>query len=829
MLALGVVALGVVALGAVGAVAAAAGGPDYQRLRREHWAYQPLRQVEAPAVDPADNWPHNGVDRFIAARLNAAGLKPVGDAERATLARRVYFDLTGLPPTPKQLDDFASDSRPDAYERLVDSLLASPRFGERWGRHWLDVVRFGESVTLRGFVLPDTWRFRDYVIEAFNSDRPLNQFMQEHIAGDLMPADTVAERRRQMTGTTFLVMGNTNLEEQDKQQLRMDVVDEQLDTIGKAFLAQTIGCARCHDHKFDPIPTSDYYAMAGILRNAKAMEHANVSKWISVPLPEEPAVEAELKKHAQAIAALEAKLNKLGKSAKTAAIVAIKDVPGIVVDDEAAKKVGDWTHSTSIKTYVGDGYLHDDNSKKGERTLTFQPQIPKTGRYEVRLSYQTGKNRATNVPVYILSEDGERTITVDEKNPPAIDGRFVSLGTFTFLKDGQGYVLVSNEGTNGVVVVDAVQFLPADDAVVAGVASGKSGARDEKFAKEAKQLSAELKRLHESGPQREMIISVVDEKEMGDTQVNVRGSVHTLGATVPRGYLSCVPVKSSPKIPAGESGRLQLAQWLAAPDNPLPARVMANRVWHWLMGEGIVRTVDNFGTTGEPPSHPELLDYLARRFVEENWSVKHLVREIVLSRTYQLSSASDTKDLAADPENRLRWRMDRRRLDAECIRDAMLAISGELDLTMGGVTYKVGMGADYNFVQGSNRRSVYLPVFRNTLPELFQAFDFADPSMVVGRRNVSTVAPQALFLMNHPFPREQAEATAKRLLADGSLGDDDARLDFATRAILGRGPTADERSTLTGFVQSRGAGNRAAAWADVVHALFASTDFRYVN
>jgi hypothetical protein len=458
--------------------------------------------------------------------------------------------------------------------------------------------------------------------------------------------------------------------------------------------------------------------------------------------------------------------------------------------------------------------------------LTFQPRISKTGRYEVRLSYMPGKSRATNVPVYILSEDGEKTITVNERKPPLIDGRFVSLGTYTFLKDGQGYVLISNEGTKGHVVADAVQFLPVDES--ASSTSNAKSAGNDRIEKEIQHLTAELKRLNESGPQRQTIVSVVDEKEMGDTQINVRGNVHTLGATVPRGFLSCVPVKSPPKIGSDESGRLQLAQWLAAPDNPLPARVMANRVWHWLMGDGIVRTVDNFGTTGEPPSHPELLDYLATRFVEENWSVKRLVREIVLSHTYQLSSTSDAKDLAADPESRLRWRMNRRRLDAECIRDAMLAVSGEFDLTTGGSTYKPGMQFDYGYAQTSKRRSVYLPVFRNALPELFQVFDFADPSMVVGRRSVSTVAPQALFMMNNTFPRERAEAAAKRLLADELLRDDDARLDFATRAILGRSATTDERSTLIGFLQSRG-DNRDAAWADVVHALFASTDFRYVN
>jgi hypothetical protein len=398
---------------------------------------------------------------------------------------------------------------------------------------------------------------------------------------------------------------------------------------------------------------------------------------------------------------------------------------------------------------------------------------------------------------------------------------------YTFLKDGQGYVLVSNEGTNGYVIADAVQFLPADESAGASATTTTGGGND-KLESEVKKLTAELKRLTESGPKRQSIVSVVDEKEMGDTQVNVRGNVHTIGATVPRAFLSCVPVKSPPSISANESGRLQLAQWLAAPDNPLPPRVMANRVWHWLMGEGIVRTVDNFGTTGEPPSHPELLEYLANRFVEENWSVKRLVREIVLSHTYQLSTADDATNVAADPENRLRWRMDRRRLDAECIRDAMLSVSGRLDLTLGGPTYKPGLQFDYGYAQTSERRSVYLPAFRNAMPELFQVFDFADPSMVVGRRNVSTVAPQALFMMNHPFPREQAEAAAKRLLADSSLSDDEARLRRAAQLVLGRSPTDAERDVLFGFLKA-GGDNRQAAWTDVVHALFSSTDFRYVN
>ncbi len=274
---------------------------DQPAATGSHWAYQPLQTVPPPAVQDSA-WPANDLDRFILARLEAKGLRPVGDAERATLARRLAFALTGLPPTPRDIDRFVNDDRPEALGALVDKLLASPRFGERWARHWLDIVRFGESVSLRGFIFPEAWRYRDYVIDAFNEDRPYDQFLREQVAGDLLPASSLAEQQRQVVATTFLALGNTNFEEQDKQQLEMDFIDEQLDTLGKALLAQTIGCARCHDHKFDPIPARDYYALAGILRNATALEHANVSKWIELPLPLAPddearfaAQEAELK------------------------------------------------------------------------------------------------------------------------------------------------------------------------------------------------------------------------------------------------------------------------------------------------------------------------------------------------------------------------------------------------------------------------------------------------------------------------------------------------------------------------------------------------------
>jgi Protein of unknown function (DUF1553)/Protein of unknown function (DUF1549)/Planctomycete cytochrome C len=786
---------------------------------RKFWAYKPVAAPAPPPVKETE-WATNEIDRFILAKLEEKGLKPSPDADRTTLARRVFFDLTGLPPTPEEVDAFIANNDPRAFDNLVDRLLTSPRFGERWGRHWLDVARFGESLTLRGFILKEAWRYRDYVIEAFDRDLPFNQYVREQIAGDLLPAASLDDRRRQLVATTFLALGNTNLEEQDKAQLRMDVVDEQLDVIAKGFLAQTVTCARCHDHKFDPIPTADYYALAGILRNAKAMEHANVSKWIEVPLPGTPAEEAELRKHEAAVAALQARIK--AETAKAGPMVVkvlpVADVPGIVVDDVQAKKVGEWQHSTHSGTYIGDGYLHDQNSGKGEKTLTFQPDLPGAGRYEVRLAYSPGTSRSEAVPVTVFSADGEKTVHVDMRKAPPLDGRFVSLGEYRVEKNGQGYVIIATEGTKGHVTADAITFIQLD------APAKREPAPRTGDGNTVKALEAELKRLQESGPKRQMVMTVVEEAKIEDAKVHVRGSVHNLGPAATRGFLKVaggVPAM----LPVNQSGRKELAEWIASADNPLTARVIVNRGWHWLFGSGLVRTTDNFGTTGELPSHPELLDHLAARFVADGWSVKRLVRSIVLSRTYRQSAANPAA-ANADPENRLFARTNRRRLEAECIRDNMLAVSGQLAPDRGGPTYPASLPADYGYKSMDTRRSVYLPVFRNAMPESLEAFDFADPSVVTGQRNVSTVAPQALFLLSHPFPAEQARHATERLLAE-SLPDDAARLTRVYRLALGREPTAGERAVAGRFL-ARG-GDAKEAWTGLFHALFASADFRYVD
>ena len=826
----------------------------------DFWAYQAPEKTVPPHTND-EQWAHNEIDSFILANLESKGVRPGSDADKTTLIRRVFYDLIGLPPTPKDIDQFLTDNRQHAFRLLVDRLLASPQFGERWGRHWLDVVRFAESVTLRGLVFSEAWRYRDYVVNAFNNDLPYDEFIQEQIAGDLMPSSSVAEKQNRLIATTFLTLGNTNLEDQDKAQLRMDVVDEQLDTIGKTFMGQTFGCARCHDHKFDPIPTRDYYALAGILRNTVTLIDANVSNWIEVPLPLEPDQEKRLQAHEAAVTRLKSEIKTLkatvtslsdsspqsGTSAKTSPI-RVQDLQGLILDDAQAARVGEWKYSQHTKSYVGNGYLHDLNSGKGQKMVTFHPAIRESGQYEVRLAFTPGSNRADNVPVTIVTADSKKVIHVNQQETPPILGRFISLGLHRFEQNDKSSVQISNQGTMGHVIADAVQFLPLEVLTKSEKNAGSVPIREitattsEKLKiarKNLADLESKLKELNSSGPKRPMVMSVKEDESIRDIHVHIRGNVHSLGKPVPRGVLKVATHGTPPRIPKSESGRLQLGEWLSSRSNPLTARIMANRVWHWLLGSGIVRTPDHFGSMGENPSHPELLDFLAVGFMENDWSVKHLIREIVLSRTYQLSSETsssgetNTPELStiSDPENRLFGRMNRRRLEAECIRDTILFVSGALEFNMGGNTIEAGTKADYGYADTHSRRSIYVPVFRNALPELFDVFDFANPSMVTGRRNVSTVAPQALFLLNHPFVMEQARRTADRFLTEPEINDH-ARIIEVYRSVLGRFPSGKEHEQAEIFLNGsevNSHGKRAEVWAQFVQALLASIDFRYLN
>lgn len=652
---------------------------------RQHWAYRPLLHAVTPVVSNSSSDPRSPIDAFVMNRLQSDGFRPAPEARPVSLIRRTYFDLVGLPPEPEQIDEFTADDRPDAFERIVDRLLASPQFGERWSRHWLSVVRFGESMTLRGFIFPEAWRYRDYVIDAFNSDLPYDRFVIEQIAGDLLPAESLAETQRQKIATTFLALGNNNLEEQDKQQLRMDVVDEQLEAICKGFLAQTVGCARCHDHKFDPIPTRDYYAMAGILANVKTLEEANVSTWLELPLPVEP-----------------------------------------------------------------------------EREAIF-------ARQEATLSELQSKIKAVT--------DAQKKLTS-----------------------------------------------PASDTTNSGDSSERKDANQ--LSDQLKQLKKELQELSENGPQRPKYMSVTEEKQIDDIPVHIRGTVHNLGEKVPRGFLQVLDFHEAKSLPASQSGRKEFGEWIVHRDNPLAARVISNRVWHWLMKSGLSRSPDNFGTTGDKPVHGELLDRQAGRFLEKNGSLKEVIREIVLSHTYRQASDANINPRLSDPENRLLSHANRNRLDAECLLDAILTISGQRVDQLGGRTIVGRATEDYGYMHTSRRRAVYWPVFRNSLPEIFEAFDFADPSIPTGGRSVSTVATQSLFFLNNPWVESYAQYSAQRIL-DQPERTDENRIERAFRMTLGRPPSAREMQIASETLISHD--SREKAWTGLFKALFASIDFRYVE
>jgi len=816
---------------------------------KSFWAFQPRSEINPPSVDQTE-WPASDIDRFVLAGLEREGLAPNGMADRATLLRRIHYDLVGLPPTPEEIGEFTRDPSHRALEKVVDRLLNSPRFGQRWGRHWLDVVRFAESSGGgRTLLFPDAWRYRDYVIDSFNRDVPYDRFVREQIAGDLLPWSDWRERQRNLIATGFLLLGPTNYEMQDKDILEMDVVDEQLDTIGKAFLGMTVGCARCHDHKFDPIPATDYYAMAGIFKSTQSLIHSNVSSWNTVGLPLSESDESRLVAHESRVQSVKQQLQAATRQWKRAGGDPKQDrsgasidpalVDAIVLDDVDAERKGAWTESTSNPRYVGARYIHDAADQKGRKSVTYQQSLDHEVEYDVLISYSAGSNRSSRVPVRVLHREGETVIHVDQRLKPPLYSAFFSLGRFVFDADHPPRVVISNEDTSdGVVIADAVLLVahskPLEE-ILRDRPNVKEVDQQEVLNLKARvdELQKQLDELEKSGPSRPVAIAVQDRSETGDIHVAIRGVVGQNGPLTQRGVIQVASWEAFPEIPGGCSGRQEFADWLSDSQHPLTARVMANRVWYWMMGEGLVRTVDNFGSTGEPPSNPALLDYLANVFVDDGWSIKRLVRRIALSRVYQLSSEpSSGSDL--DRSNRHLWRSNRKRLRAEDIRDSILMVAGSLDDDFGGPTIQPGTKIEYGYQFNSLRRSVYLPVFRNTLPEVFEVFDFADPNMQRGQRSVSTIASQALWMMNHPSVGKQSKQAADRLLEMG-LANDRSRIDYAFLQVLGRLPHPGERKIALDLVADSehdgGSIGREKAddWAMLYQTLFQCVDFRYLN
>lgn len=687
---------------AEGAAFPASAGPATRKRDPRHWAFQPPADPPLPAVTHSA-WPQQGLDAFILAGLEAANLSPAPPADRRTLARRVTFDLTGLPPAPEEIEAFLTDDSPAALERLVDRLLASPAYGERWGRHWLDVARYSDSNGLDENVAHgNAWRYRDYVVASFNADKPFDTFLREQLAGDLLPAADEPAHNERLVATGFLALGAKVLAEVDEAKMELDIVDEQIDTTGRAFLAMTFGCARCHDHKFDPIDTADYYALAGIFKSSRTMESfKKVARWYENPLPTPASRAAQAEFEAQV-------------ARKKA------DVQQFIAETDA-----------QVKAAPSPGEVLPDN--------------------------------------------------LEAKYPPEAAARL-------------------------------------------------------------KQLREELAALEKSPPAAPSAMGVA-EGTPTDVAICLRGQHLKLGEVVHRAVPRVMAGESPPAFDGASSGRLALADWLANPQHPLTARVIVNRVWRWHFGKGLVRTPDNFGLLGEPPTHPALLDWLARRFIASGWSLKALHRLIVLSSTYQQSSRPDPLAVERDPENRLWGRMDVRRLEAEAVRDALLAVGGRLDRAMGGSLLAVpnrGYLFDHTSKDltdyGSPRRSLYLPVIRNNLYDVFQLLDFPDAAVPSGDRSTTTVAPQALLMLNSDLVLQAGDALAARLRDE--CGDDEpARLRRLVALAYGREVTAAEteraQSLLDDVERSLPAGEvgprRLAAWSCLCQAVLAANEFIYVE
>lgn len=817
---------------------------------RKFWAFQPIARPVVP-----DNGAADPIDAFILRKLKQSKLQPNSTASKRQLIRRLYFDLTGLPPEPEDVQAFVNDSSDGAFEKLVDRLLKSQQFGVHWGRHWLDVARYADS---NGgdfnATFHNAWRYRDYVVNAFNEDKPFDQFVQEQLAGDLLPYEDDSERSEKIIGTGFLMLGAKMLSERDKPKMTMDVVDEQINTVGQAFLGLTLGCSRCHDHKFDPIPTKDYYALAGIFKSTRTLEGESqkyVSTWPRRSLPANPELVAAVERFNKEKKAKQDLLNEAKQELTKNANQAKKLKQGfkfILIDDSEAKKTGFWKSSTISPEYVGKGYIHDDKSEKGEKWVEFELPIKRSGKYEVQISYNSNSGRDPRVPVSIKHALGEKEILVNQQKKPAIENLFHSLGNYQFDASSPARLTVSTRGTELYVIVDAVRLIelndqgkPIQSMDQANQEKIQSLANEEKqIRQKVKELETSLKDLEKRKPAPlPQAIAVEEAKQIDDCEIRIRGEHQNVGPKVPRGFVQVVSSKTNVVSNRKQSGRLELAKWITDSQNPLTARVYANRIWHHLFGRGIVSTVDNFGALGDRPSHPDLLDYLAARLIENGWSTKKLIREIVLSQAYRRSTQHSDSATRIDPANRLLWRANRKRVTAESIRDSMLAIGGNLDRTPGpspvaglGTLVTQNSAEQTKFKpRDSSRRSIYLPMIRAELPEFLTIFDMADPDLVTGKRSLTNVPGQALLLLNSPFVMAQADNIAARIL-ESTPGDPglSKQINDAYLLVLSREPTKTETDRARRFLEAHSDGKKPQqALSRLIHTMLASTEFRTLN
>ena len=797
----------------------------FTQEQRNYWAFQPLSKAAPPAVGKPD-WARNAIDRFVLASLEREGLEPAPPAEKLTWLRRATFDLTGLPPSPEEATGFLEDESPGAYEKVVERLLASPLYGQRWGRHWLDVARYADSTgNDEDHRYPYAWKYRDYVIEAFNDDMPYDRFLREQIAGDLLPAENGSEiNQRAVIATGLLALGPKAIAQQDKKRMLYDVYDEQIEVVSKAMLGLTVACARCHDHKFDPILTKDYYSLAGIFASTRSFKDAesHVARLLLKPLVPQEQYESYLAEQT----VIKNKRIELANIADIEVEHYIDSVSGRIAD-----------YMLGAREAYEDGI--EPGHIAGNRNLDAR-----------QLEKWIGYLRPTDTPRAQLAEWREAMPAQRAGVAAGYQERFektLEEWHFTIRRWRRGAIRAIKEGN--MPPRPKPRFQAGKDRFFFDVYQAKEAPfrfegeeRDRILKPETRaaidRLKSEVAELEARAMPEPPMANAVEEGRSVDQRVFVRGDHNAEGEPAPKVFPAIIAGFDQEPVREG-SGRLELANWIASPANPLTARVMANRIWQKHFGEGIVRTPSNFGKLGSPPTHPQLLDWLAATFVEDGWSIKKMHRRIMLSKAYAMSSQASEAAAHADPENLWLSHFNRRRLDVEEVRDGMLTIDNSIDFTMGG-TLQSGFGTDSENSSdrlsvdptASKRRMVYIPLRRANLPTMLNLFDFGDAVTSIGKRPVTNVAPQALFMMNSEFVAERAGNLADQLLATAGWSQAD-RIREAYMRVLSREPNASEldgaMSYVTRFASRSEEASARDAWQSYCRILLASNDFIYVD
>lgn len=830
------------AIGAAMAAAAPAESPG--TAEAVHWAFRPVQLPPVPALD-GEAWSASPIDRFVLAELAKAWLAPSPPADRRTLIRRATYDLTGLPPTPQEVEAFVADSAPDAYEKLVDRLLASPRFGERWGRYWLDVARYADT---KGYIFteerkfPYSYTYRDWVIRALNEDLAYDRFLIEQIAADQLP---LGDDKRPLAALGFLTLGRRFLGNMH------DIIDDRIDVVTRGTMGLTVQCARCHDHKYDPIPTGDYYSLYGVFASCSDKELP-----IAAATPE---YEQELHKREAELsefqdATLARTLHKLRTNVSEYLLAAesIKDHPDIMdfmfVENPGEVNrfaLGRW------RTYL------ELQSKKHHPVWTpwfalaaipeaeFAAKAPELAR-KFSQPGEAGSPQAND-----KSANGENSVLSTQYSLNPLVARFFETPPQSIKDVAERYgrlfaevetewqklleELKSSGASPPAKFEDQAreelrQVLYSTDSPTAVPRRRIDDLFEKPDADKLRQLRKKVQEWRTSPDAPPNAMALVDNESPVNPVVFTRGNPGNRGPAVPRQFLGVLAGESRKPFEHG-SGRLDLARAIASPDNPLTARVFVNRVWTHLFGAGLVRTPSDFGVRSEPPTHPELLDYLAARFVEDGWSVKKLIRSIMLSNVYQQSSDPTTANLrseisdlkSADPDNRLLSHQNRRRLDFEAMRDSLLAAAGDIDLTPG------GPAVDLAKQPFNRRRTVYGFVERQNLPGMLRTFDFASPDHHCPQRFTTTVPQQALFLMNSPFVVEQARRLANHPDVRAE-SDPDRRIHQIFQVVLQRTARAEELALSRGYIADGvTSSDELGQWEKLAQVLLLSNEFVFVD